>query len=113
MLYQIPDCKIDPLLRSQGFLPTLMIVYVRLDLGVSNEVLTNSFAPRGGHQVGLRVTDHHPDQCPEDSPSGVNADAELGLGLDNNNQSMVQKPSFEWPHSVIMDIRPVEPDQDV
>jgi hypothetical protein len=33
-------------IMSQGLLPTLMIAYVGLDLGVNTSVVTNSFAPK-------------------------------------------------------------------
>jgi hypothetical protein len=99
-----------PLLRSQGILPTLMIVYVRCDLGVSNEVMASSFAQdRGGHQAGTRGANHTPSRF-EDGSTSINIDAELGLGLeDSNSQPTVGE---EWPDSVIMDIRRMEPDQD-
>jgi hypothetical protein len=109
MLHRMPDYKVDPLLRSQGFLPTFMIVYVGLNLGLNNEVITNSFAHRRGYEVGLRGTDHHPNERSGGGRTSFNADAELGLRLENsNNQSKVQKLSREWSHSIIMDIRLVE-----
>ena len=42
----------------QGLLPTLMHVYVGLDLGVKNEEIKNSFAPGSNtHRVGSGVSE--------------------------------------------------------